>query len=221
MTDQSPEYGHATTEVTNQLRREVLEGTFAAGDRVKIAEVAARYGVSSMPIREALRTLEAEGLLQIVPNRGAVVRPVDEGFVRNIYDIRAALEALLAERACLNMTFDTRRELEAVQERIEAAAEAGDADEVMRLNSEFHKHINALGDNPEAERLLGLNQNIILALRRQAGFKPGRLQSIAQEHRSILKAMFRRDVAEAVALCRMHVVSARDDMIARIRAKKA
>lgn len=217
MADQRHEYGHATNDVTNQLRKEVLSGQYAAGDRIKIAEFAAQFKVSAMPVREALRTLEAEGLLQIVPNKGAIVRLVDEDFVRNIYDIRAALEVLLAERACLNMTFDTRRVLEEIQAKIEAAASAGDADGMMQLNAKFHSEINVLGRNPEAERLLALNQNIIVAFRRQFGFAEGRLNSIAEEHRAILNAMFRRDLAEATSLVRMHVVSARDDMIGCMR----
>lgn len=221
MTEKNREYGLATAEVTNQLRQEVLAGTFAAGHRVRISDVAARFKVSAMPVREALRTLEAEGLLQMEPNKGAIVRPVDEEFVRNIYDVRGALEALMVERACLNMNFEARRALEAIQESIDDAAAAENSQELLRLNSDFHRKINSLGANPEAERLQELNQNIILALRRQVGFRPGRLQSIAQEHHLILKAMFSRDLAETVALCRMHVVSARDDLIASIRAKKA
>ncbi|WP_226778903.1 GntR family transcriptional regulator [Oceaniglobus trochenteri] len=221
MSKHSPEYGFATNDVTSRLRQQILSGEFAAGERVKIADVAARFEVSAMPIREAMRTLEAEGLLQIIPNKGAIVRPIDAEFVANIYDIRAALESLLVERACLNMTSRIRSELLEQQGEIEMAAKRDDADSLMERNSTFHRILNAAGNNAEAERLLGLNQNIILALRKQLGFAPGRLEAIAAEHRELLDAVFRRDVTQAVALARLHVASARSDMVERIDARRA
>lgn len=216
-----PGYGFATNEVTTKLRRQILSGDFAAGERVRIADVAARFEVSAMPIREAMRTLEAEGLLQIIPNKGAVVRPIDAVFVANIYDIRAALEGLLIERACLNMTSQIRSQLLEEQNEIEVAAARGDADALMERNSAFHRILNFAGDNAEAERLLGLNQNIILALRKQLGFTAGRLDAIAAEHRELLGAIFTRDVTQAVTLARLHVASARNDMVQRIEARAA
>lgn len=219
MTKHPPEYGFATNDVTSRLRQQILSGVFSAGERVKIADVAARFDVSAMPIREAMRTLEAEGLLQIIPNKGAIVRPIDAVFVRNIYDIRAALEGLLIERACLNMTSALRSKILKEQEKIDHAVAAEDADLLMLGNSEFHRLINAAGNNAEAERLLGLNQNIIVALRKQLGFTEGRMAAIASEHRELLDALFKRDVTLAVALARLHVASARDDMVQRIQAQ--
>lgn len=216
MTRHPTEYGFATNDVTSKLRQEILSGAFAAGERVKIADVAARFEVSAMPIREAMRTLEAEGLLQIIPNKGAIVRPIHAEFVRNIYDIRSALEGLLIERACLNMTSGIRSRILKEQEKIEDAVRLGDADLLMKGNSEFHRLINAAGNNAEAERLLGLNQNIIVALRKQLGFSDGRMSAIAAEHRELLNALFKRDISLAVALARLHVASARDDMVQRI-----
>lgn len=217
MSKHSPEYGFATNDVTSKLRQQILSGAFAAGERVKIADVAARFDVSAMPIREAMRTLEAEGLLQIIPNKGAIVRPIDADFVHSIYDIRSALEGLLIERACLNMTLRIRSQLIEKQSEIEEAAKGGDANSLMLHNSAFHRIINAAGNNAEAERLLGLNQNIILALRKQLGFASGRLEAIAAEHRELLDAVFKRDVTLAVSLARLHVASARDDMVQRIQ----
>jgi DNA-binding GntR family transcriptional regulator len=79
--------------VAAELRRRVLHGEFAPGQRLKIDDIAALVDVSHMPVRVALQELEAEGVLDLLPHRGAVVRGVDANFVRNAYDVREAIEA--------------------------------------------------------------------------------------------------------------------------------
>ena len=81
--------------VCELLRKDILSGQFPPGARLKIAELSQAYGVSQMPIREALQQLQGEGLLDILPNRGASVRTVDARMVRNIYDLRGAIESML------------------------------------------------------------------------------------------------------------------------------
>ncbi len=84
--------------VAADLRQRILTGEFAPGSRLKIDDIAAICAVSHMPVRGALHMLEREGVLDVLPHRGAVIRPVDARFVRNVYDLRAAIEGMLTER---------------------------------------------------------------------------------------------------------------------------
>ena len=176
--------------IIDRIRADILSGAFGAGERIKIAELAERYAVSAMPIREALRTLDGEGLVTIIPNKGARVRSVDSDFVRNLYDIRGALEAMLVEYACNNMTFTARQEIESIQAELEQAVGRDDMVDVLTANARFHGVINQLGKNPEAVRLLGMGQNLIISLRRQFGFQSGRLNGIVNEHRALMEALW-------------------------------
>ena len=74
------------------IRQAILQGQYGPGERIKVAEIAQRFGFSSMPIREALRKLEGEGIVLIAPNRGATVRTLDRPFIEDLYDVRTALE---------------------------------------------------------------------------------------------------------------------------------
>ncbi len=217
LTDILASTGLAANGITDRIRADILSGAFGAGHRIKIGELAERYAVSAMPIREALRTLDGEGLLTIIPNKGARVRTVDAKFVRNLYDIRGALESLLVEHACNNMTFRAQQQIEAAQTRLEDAVGRDDTTDLLAANADFHNVLNQLGDNPEAVRILRMGQNLIASFRGQFGFQAGRLAGIAEEHRALMEALWNRDVSRAIAISRMHSTSARDDLIASLK----
>ena len=103
------------------LRDDILEGRIAAGSRLKVNEIAARYGSSTNPAREALQGLEGEGLVTIEPNRGARVRSVDEDFIQNIFDIRALIEPYIVRSF---VEFANPDDIEAIRE-IQAGCQAG------------------------------------------------------------------------------------------------
>src|SRR6185312_11676029 len=83
------------TSIYDRLREDIIEGRISADSRLKVRDLAARYGVSTNPVREALQQLRGEGFVVISPNRGARVRPIDEDFVRNVYEITALIEPYL------------------------------------------------------------------------------------------------------------------------------
>src|ERR1700710_2758739 len=90
--------------IQHRLRHDIIGGSLPFGSRLRINELASRYGVSHMPVREALRELHGEGLVVIERNRGARVRPIHLGFVEDLFDIRSAIETMLARRACERRT---------------------------------------------------------------------------------------------------------------------
>lgn len=203
--------------VREQLRNDILAGVFAPGQRIKIADVATRYGVSQMPVRETLQMLQGEGLVTIAPNRGASVREVDERFIRNMYDIRGVIEALLVRRCVARIQDADISALHAIEARYEACLRAGDRDGVLLENQDLHRVIYAAADNPEALELLERNWGLIRGLRRTFGFGPERDAQIIQEHRLLIQALVRRDTTDAERVVLLHCDNARNDLIAQRR----
>jgi DNA-binding GntR family transcriptional regulator len=206
----------ATTamQVTADLRRRILAGEFAPGQRLKIDDIAALCDVSHMPVRIALQELEAEGVLDVYPHRGAVIRGVDARFVRNTLMLRGAIEVMLTEHCARLIDKAGLAELEALALAYEKAAASKDALATVDANLRLHHAINRVADNPEALQVLGRGRLLIEALRMRFGFGPGRTDIVIAEHRALLRAIARRDEKRAGEIARRHCEGARDDLLA-------
>ena len=209
----------SATDLHGALRQAILHGDYPFGSRLKIDEIARRYGVSHMPVRKALLQLQGERLVTAEPNRGASVRRIDVEFVGNTYDVVIPLEALLTRRAAARMTSAVLRRLTRIEEQLEAAAAAVENDEAVRLNARFHALIHTRGANPEAEAIVNRSQELLRAFRRTYGYDSARLPGVIADHRSLLRAFADRDVDGAAAVAAGHAAKARSDLIATIRAK--
>jgi DNA-binding GntR family transcriptional regulator len=206
------------TRVAAELRRRILAGDLAPGQRLKLDEIASLLDVSHMPVREALRELEGESVLEVFPHRGAVIKGVDERFVRNFYDIRAAVEGMLTERCAERIDAEGLAQLARDVAAFEAA-DQGDAAALVSANRVLHETINAGADNPEALRMLAQGRVLADALRLRFGYGTGRVDVVVADHRALLRAIRRRDAAKAGDIARRHCIRARDDLIARMRDK--
>lgn len=202
--------------VAADLRRRILMGEFAPGTRLKIDELAAVCAVSHMPVREALHELEREGVVDVIPHRGAVIRAVDARLVRNVYDMRAALECMLTERCAERVDAAGIEEITALVEAFERVAQSSEPLLVVRTNRELHDSINRHADNPDAVRVLGQGRLLIETLRARFGFGPRRCDAVIAEHRQLLKAIVQRNITKAGQLARTHSLKARDDLISRM-----
>jgi DNA-binding GntR family transcriptional regulator len=191
--------------VRDVIRSDIINGQFQAGDRLKISELAARYGISSIPIREALHQLQGEGLIVISANRGASVRRIDERFLWQIYEIRKALEmhfiAALAEHASRD---DVARLQALVNEQDNAVANA-DEELFQELDREFHMSIVGATDNDEALAILNRTYNLTRPLRLRYGRTPDHRNGIQSDHRSLVDAIARRDPQRASTLVSEHI----------------
>jgi DNA-binding GntR family transcriptional regulator len=204
----------AAMQVAADLRRRILQGEFVPGQRLKIDDIAALCDVSHMPVRVALQELEAEGVLDLYPHRGAVIRDVDARFVRNMLALRAAIEVMLTEECARRIDKRGLAELEALAFDFEAAAALGEAFGVVSGNLRLHDAINRVADNPEALRTLGRGSLLIQALRVRYGFGPGRIENVIAEHRALLHAIARKDARRAAEVARKHCEGARDELLA-------
>jgi DNA-binding GntR family transcriptional regulator len=210
------EEGGATSamQVASDLRRRILHGEFAPGQRLKIDDVAALCDVSHMPVRVALQELEAEGVLDLYPHRGAVIRAVDARFVRNMLELRAAVEVMLTEQCARHLDKTGLAELESLAGEFEQAAARREPLALVSANLRFHDAINRVADNPEALRVLGRGRLLIQALRVRYGFGPGRIERVVAEHRALLHAIARKDAKRAGEIARRHCEGARDELLA-------
>ena len=204
------------TRVAADLRRRILSGELAPGQRLKIDELAVLCEVSHMPVREALRELEGEGVLDVLPHRGATIRGVDERFVRNFYDVRGAIEGMLTGRCAERIDAAALAVLKAAARDVEAAAARRDAEAIVAANRRFHDAINAAADNPEAQRMLAQGRVLADALRLRFGYGAGRADAIIAEHAALVRAIAKRDAGRAADVALRHCMRARDDLLARM-----
>ena len=203
--------------LSDQIRRDVVAGTYPFGARLRIDELAQRYGVSHMPVREALRELHGAGLVVIERNCGAHVRCVDAAFVENIFDIRAALETMLARRAAERRTAAHLLQLEEIEVRLEAKVADGDYPAVLQANRDFHDVINQAAANPEAVQIAGEHWLILAALWGRFGYMASRFAGVMNDHRHLVRALAARDADTTAAIMGAHVAKARQDLLQQMQ----
>ncbi len=188
-----------------RLLDEVREGTLLPGDRLREIELSERLGVSRTPIREAIRQLEADGLVTHVPRLGATVRSLDYAEVMELYEMRAVLEgtaARLAARAASDVELD---ELEVLNVRL---AEAGTGLDAARINRIFHATLlDAAKNRFLAKSMLSL-QKALLILGPSQLLDSDRTETAVAEHRHIMAALKSRDGAAAETEMRAHIQAA-------------
>jgi len=206
----------ASIAVRDRVRNDIVAGRLPLGSRLTLDLLAARYSVGHMPIREALRQLEGEGLVVLTPNRCARVRAVDVEFVRNIFDLRIAIEAMLTRRAAERIEATHLARLEAIQARFEARARSRDFDRLLGLNREFHDVINEAAANPEAAQVLARHWRVIAALWNLHGYGERRVAGVISDHRQIIEALAAHDVEAAASLAMAHAAKAKQALIARM-----
>jgi len=207
----------AAMQVAADLRRRIVQGELKPGARLKIDDVAELCAVSHMPVRVALQSLEAEGILDIYPRRGAVIKAVDARFVRNMLEVRGAMEVMLSVRCAQLVDKAGLDEIEGLVVDYEIAAGRNDALAIVRANLRLHDAINRWADNPEALRVLGRGRLLIQALRVRYGFAAGRVEEAMTEHRQLLRAIARRDERRASEIAWRHCQHARDELLALLR----
>jgi DNA-binding GntR family transcriptional regulator len=141
-------------DVARHVRTRIFDGTYAAGQYIRLDQLAAELGVSVTPVREALFVLSAEGLLSQQPRRGFVVVAVTMRDLTDVANVQAHIGGELAARAAVNITDEQLRELEKVQTELEDAYASDDDARAVRLNHEFHKAINVAADSPKLAQLM-------------------------------------------------------------------
>lgn len=211
----APEYRSLRQGVYEALRKVVLSGALAPGDRVVEAELARQLKTSRAPVREAIRQLEQDGLLEHIPNRGCVVRVLPREDVRDLYGLRALIEGVAIRRATLRVSADC---LARLSQLIVDMRNAGSAAELVDRDVEFHTIIVREAGSSQILRVWrSLNPQTwtFLSVTRL----PGRAaDEIAARHQPVLDALASRNPDRAEAAVRFHILAFADEVVAGLPA---
>ena len=199
--------------VFTKIRDDILNGVYKEHEELKEARIGKELGVSRTPVREALRQLELEGLVQIIPNRGAFVTGISAKDVRDIYMIRSRPEGLCARWACEHIT---REQLEAMEENVYLAefhAGKGHMEQMAELDNQFHHTLYRACDSKMLEHLLNDYHEYLLRVRKKALSSIDRGTASNKEHRSIMEAIRAGNADLAERLASEHMKNAYANMV--------
>ncbi|MFW8635621.1 GntR family transcriptional regulator [Cribrihabitans pelagius] len=201
-----------------RLLAELREGRLTPGDRLRETELAERLGVSRTPVREAIRQLEADGIVTHVPRQGASIRTLDYAEVMELYEMRAVLEgtaARLAARAASDL------EIEELYDMNRALAALGHVPEAFTLNRQFHAALLDAAKNRFLTRSIHTLQKTLLILGPTTLTEPDRAEKAVEEHFGVLDAIKARDGALAEAAMRAHIETAQRVRVRALRGRSS
>ena len=191
------------------LRAEVISGQRKPGELLSEAELARSWGVSRSPIREALRQLEQHDLVRWAPRRGATVARLTVAGLRDIYEVREALESLSAGLAAERGSPADLAKMRDLAAEVEQAQDEGDYLRAIMLDDEFHRLMASTTRNRMLETQSGRVLDRVIMARMMVREEPGRTQEIVHEHQGIIDALDQRDAKKSAEMAALHVRSAR------------
>ncbi|MGZ8178847.1 GntR family transcriptional regulator [Williamsia sp. SKLECPSW1] len=195
--------------IRNELRDRIIDGTYKPGDRIVERDVAAVYDVSRLPVREALRMLDTEGFVEMLPTRGVIVRQLSKKDVSELFDVREALEGLAFRRAAEKLTKKDANRMIALRNRARRALAVGDHAALHEHNEQFHDMVNDLARNDLLVSILEPLEGRLHWVFRQNN-DPQRLWD---EHEELLAAIATKNADRAAQLAVEHVRSNRDRVL--------
>lgn len=199
-----------TSMAQREIERLVIEGHYSPGERINENALATRLGISRGPVREACRALAAQGLVQLIPNRGVFIRVITEEDAKSVYEVRAGLFGYCGMLLAARITKLQLDHLELLVEQMEAAANANDFDRYYPANLTFHDFLISSSGN---ERLVKTYHDLVrqLHLFRTRGLVSGDgMKASNREHREIVAGLASRDAQRAFNAMHDHVLAGRD-----------
>jgi DNA-binding GntR family transcriptional regulator len=202
--------------IADALRQAILHGIFEGGQSLRQDEIATKFGVSRIPVREALRQLEAEGLVVFQPNRGATVTTVSPEEAQEIYEIRLALETMALQYA---ITEFTDADLQPIAAILDITDQTTDVGRLAELNWEFHAALYTLAHRPRLLSMIKtLHTNVDRYVRLQLKDDNYRDRT-HKEHHLLLEYCKKRDGERAIALLQQHIKTTGEQLVAHLRNK--
>lgn len=203
--------------VFNTLRRAIITGEFAPGERLMEISLANRLGVSRTPVREAIRKLELEGLVIMIPRKGAQVAKITEKSLRDVIEIRCVLEEFAASLACERITEEGKEKLKEAHRQFVEAAQTNDIIDIVEKDEQFHDAIFQATCN---DRLITIINNLREQFYR---YRMEYVKDIEQhsvlvtEHEQLLHAIFSQDSETAKQIMRTHLKNQQEGVIQAIQ----
>ena len=205
--------------VFNTLRKAILKGELKPGERLMEIALAERLGVSRTPVREAMRKLELEGLVVMIPRRGAQVANITEKDLNDVLEVRIALENLSIENACARMTEEQLAELKRAGRYFEETIKEGNLVKLAEADVAFHEVIYKASDNRRLNQVLNNLREQIYRYRVEYLKEEETRNVLVKEHEEIYEAIKNRDVKKAQEISFRHIENQREAIIRSIRAE--
>ncbi|HEY4201801.1 MAG TPA: GntR family transcriptional regulator [Devosiaceae bacterium] len=199
--------------IRDAIRTSIFLRRYKPGERLKVQDLAKQFAVSAIPIREALQQLQGEGLVVITPNRGAAVRVIDKTLISNIFDIREAIDGMLARASAPVATEAQIEKLRSIEKAIEVAMETDDTARSGELGRNFHEYIGNIANNLEAVKIRRAHANVFRSVKTAMGPEHFSSSQRQQEHRMIIDAIARHDADAAEAAARKHAQAWRESVL--------
>lgn len=208
--------------VFETMRDAIITQVLKPGERLMEIQLADEMGVSRTPVREAIRKLELEGLVVMVPRKGAYVAGVSMKDIHEVYEVRSALEMLAVTLAAERIT---EEELDALERQVlreseeEDRQDGSDLDNIIYIDSSFHDIIYQAAHNQRLVQFVNILQEQLQRFRAASLARPGRSKTALEEHKQIVEALSERNGELAAKLAREHIENAENAMIASMEEK--
>jgi DNA-binding GntR family transcriptional regulator len=193
--------------VFNKLREDILSGVYQENEELKENTIGLELGVSRTPVREALRQLELEGLVTMIPNKGAYVTGITSKDIHDIYMIRSYLEGLCAKWACEHITEEQIEALDEILYLSDFHARRSHHEQLVELDNKFHDLIYKASGSKILDHVLSDFHHYVERIRKITLSMPSRASKSSEEHAAILDAIKKRDGELAEALAHEHIMN--------------
>lgn len=196
-----------SSRVFHTIRENILSGKYATDEELKEKSIGEELGVSRTPVREALRQLELEGLVTIIPNKGAYVVGISQKDIRDIYEIRSRLEGLCARWAAEHITKEQLDELEENIYLSDFHSAKGNSEQVVELDNKFHEILYNASGSKELRHVLLDFHHYVQRVRKITLAVQERAVSSNEEHRKIVEALKEHNAEESEKLANEHMMN--------------
>ncbi len=214
-TPKLPSHSTLREAIADSLREAILQGVLKSGEKISEPELAAKFGISRTPIREAFRQLDSEGFLKVIPRKGARVAPLTEKDVREFYEVKSVLEGYSARLACPRLTTKEIERMEHLNHQMVRADGDKDYKQVFRWHNEFHNvFLRACGNDHLVQLIQVLLSKfqrfrLLLAL-------AGKSMRSVEQHQNIVEAFRKKDALLAEKLVIENAMTGKDLIIGEI-----
>lgn len=209
-----------STSIYERILTDIGDGFFPGGTRLKVQDLATRYGTSIIPVREALRMMQGEGIVTIAQNKGATVLTFDADSLRDIFEVLQLMEPYFVETFAKSCTDADLAELERIQSELEVTP-VEDKPGFTGLDLQFHQFIARKHYNTRAFGIWNLQRRILNALAMSVPISRARHSEILQEHRELITAFRKNDTKGATACIKQHVRGAGDQMYLQLKTNRS
>ena len=206
-------------QVAQRLRQMLVEGQIAPGAKLNERALSEQLSVSRTPLREAIKMLAAEGLVELLPNRGAIAVALTESDVLDTFEVMAGLEAMSGELAAQRITDEELAEIQAMHYEMLAAYTRQDLSTYYSINARIHRAINAAARNPVLATVYNQVNARLQALRFRSNQDGEKWKRAVKEHEKMIEALAARDAAAMREVLAAHLRNKRDTVLEQLRAE--